>query len=275
MTILPTVKIKNIEVTRLIIGGNPFSGFSHQSNQVDEEMMDFYSTERIKETLLYAQSLGINTFAARGDRHILRVLRECANEGKLKLQWICQTVPELGDFKNMIGAIVSSKYKPVAIYHHGGHADRLYLEGKMDVLKDNLKIMRDTGFLVGLASHIPEVIKECEDAGLDIDFYMACFYNLTGRGKKGLTVFSGSEGEVFDDEDPVKMCQVIREVPKTCIAYKILGAGRKAKNSDELVNSFKFAFQNIKVNDCVCVGVFQKYKDQLKENVEIVRKILA
>lgn len=36
---LSRVRIGDLEVSRLILGGNPFSGFSHQSPEMDQEMM--------------------------------------------------------------------------------------------------------------------------------------------------------------------------------------------------------------------------------------------
>jgi hypothetical protein len=36
---MQTIKLGKIEVTRFILGGNPFSGFSHQSSARDREMM--------------------------------------------------------------------------------------------------------------------------------------------------------------------------------------------------------------------------------------------
>lgn len=275
MESIPTIQFGKFRITRILLGSNPFGGFSHTDNQLDEEMMDFYTTENIKKTLLHAQECGINGFCGRGDRHMVRVLRECANEGKIHMHWFCQTVPEISDFKAGIESIIRSKYKPTAIYLHGGMVDLLWQDGKKEIIKEYIKIVKDTGFLTGVASHIPEVIQDMESMDMSIDFYLTCFYNLTGRGKKELTVFSGSKGEKFDPEDPPKMCQVIRSISKPCIAYKILASGRNSKSYHDLENSFKFAFQNIKPIDAVLVGVFQKYKDQIKENIEIVQKLLS
>ena len=38
-------------VSRLCIGGNPFSGFSHQTPERTREMLDFFTPETIKQTL--------------------------------------------------------------------------------------------------------------------------------------------------------------------------------------------------------------------------------
>jgi len=270
------LKLFNYEISKLILGSNPFSGFSHKTPDVDEEMMDFYTCEEIKKTWDIAQDKGINGFCARGDIHMLRLLREYYNEGRMKnFLWFAQTVPELASFEASLHLINSSKVKPACIYHHGGQLDNLLMEGKKQLVKDHLKMIRDTGYISGMASHQPKFIEMAEDENWDIDLYLTCFYNLTGRGKKGLTSINGSKGEIFDPEDPPMMCKVIKQVKKPCIAYKIFGAGRSCKDEDNIYSAMKFAVENIKPGDLIMLGVFQKYGNQIQQNVEILSRILS
>jgi hypothetical protein len=74
--------------------------------------------------------------------------------------------------------------------------------------------------------------------------------------------------EKFYQEDPPKMCQVIRQVDKTCLAFKILASTRKCNSQKEVKETFKWAFDHIKPNDAVVVGMFPKYIDQVRLNVE-------
>ena len=37
---------------------------------------------------------------------------------------------------------IIARYKPIAIYHHGGTTDKLYAEGQLDALHENLKPIR-------------------------------------------------------------------------------------------------------------------------------------
>ena len=53
---LPSVDLCGLKVTRLILGANPFAGFSHQTPERDGEMRDYYTVERIMETWARAQS---------------------------------------------------------------------------------------------------------------------------------------------------------------------------------------------------------------------------
>ncbi len=250
---LPTIKLGKYDVTRLIVGGNPFCGNSHQSTQMDKEMRDYYTTQKIKETLYECEKYGINTIQARGDVFIMRLLNEYWNEGG-KLQWIAQTASELASIPNNVRNIAG--YGAIACYHHGSKTDSLYKEGKIDTVKDVLSAIRDSGMVVGLGTHDPDVVRYAEDNKFDIDFYMISFYNLSKRG------------EVYLPEDRELACKIIREIDKPVLAFKIMAAGRNEPSS-----AFKFAYENIKPIDSIVVGIFTKYfPDQVKYNVSLARK---
>jgi hypothetical protein len=56
--------------------------------------------------------------------------------------------------------------------------------------------------------------------------------------------------------------------------FKILAAGRLARSPQEVDKAFKDAFDNIKPQDCILVGMFPRFQDQVKENCDRVRRIL-
>lgn len=59
---LPVVDFCGLEVSRLVLGANPFGGYSHQTAQRNDEMVAYYTVERIVETWGRAESAGVNTF---------------------------------------------------------------------------------------------------------------------------------------------------------------------------------------------------------------------
>src|SRR5512136_3049283 len=109
---LARVRLGQLEVSRFIIGGNPFSGFSHQDGKADQEMVSYYTAEQIKRTYRQAEQSGVTTCIARTDRHMIRLLREHWEEGGA-IQWIGQTAPELGPAPNGIRAAVGNGAKAV------------------------------------------------------------------------------------------------------------------------------------------------------------------
>lgn len=269
---LPTINFGGHNVSRLIIGGNPFSGNSHVSSAMDEEMEDYFTTENIKKTLFRCQECGINTMQLRADKHIFRIMREFHLEGG-NLHWIAQTAPEIGSFEGNIKQLI--KYNPIAIYHHGTVTDSLFKNGKYDEIKNRLKILRQTGKLVGLGTHMPEVIEYAEEHNWDIDFYMASIHNLSkiDRVSSAVTGKSNSE-EPFDDEDRKIMYHTIRSTEKPCLAFKILGATRKCQSPETVKAAFEEAFENIKPIDAIVVGMFPKVRDQVYENAKMIEEIL-
>ena len=273
MNTLPTVDFCGTNISRLIIGGNPFSGNSHQNAQMDAEMEDFYTTQRVKETLWRCTEQGINTAQMRGDKHIMRILREFRQDGGY-IHWIGQSASEIVPYENNVRQI--QKNGAFALYHHGSVTDNLYKEGKMDELEARLRVIRESGMKVGLGSHMPEVFEYSERHHWDVDFYMCCVYNLS-KIERVSSAFTGkaNEGEPFDEEDIPLMYSFIRSTDKPCLAFKILGAGRRCESPQTVRAAFVEAFASVKPGDCVIVGMFPKARDQVGENAAHVRAALG
>lgn len=268
---LPTIHLGGRDVSRLIIGGNPFSGYSHFSAERDEEMMDYFTAERVKATLFECERHGITAMQSRADRHVLRLLREYRNEGG-RLHWIAQIATELADLRANIRQIAAAG--AIATYHHGTRSDNLWHEGRIDEVRDLLKAMRDQGLAAGMGSHIPEVIEYVEERGWDVDYYVCSVYNLNKRQRESQLV-SGARAveEAFDDADRDRMLRVIGQVTKPCLAIKILAAGRKCRTPEHTHAAFRYVFDRLKPSDAVVVGMFPKHHNQVEENARILRQI--
>lgn len=270
MPTLPKVRLgrSDILVTRLISGGNPLCGNSHFSPEMNDAMRNYFTAEQVVAYLQRVQQAGIDTLQARGDYHrVLHWLELFRRQGG-QLQWIAQTASEMSDVFQNIRIIAAAG--AVGIYHHGSRTDRFWREGRIDDARDYLKCMRDAGVQVGLGTHIPEVIEYAEEKGWDVDYYMACFYNL-GRKPRESALVSGkapAAQEEFLPEDPARMCEVIRQTDKMCLAFKILGASRLCATQEDVAAAFHFAFANIKPKDAVVVGMFPKHEDQMSLNVQ-------
>jgi hypothetical protein len=83
--------------------------------------------------------------------------------------------------------------------------------------------------------------------------------------------FNKGSNEEFFEDDPQKMCRIIQNTDKMCLAFKILAANRYCHTQDDVRKAFEFAFANIKPIDAVMVGMFPKYEDQIRLNVEHTR----
>jgi hypothetical protein len=259
------VKLGDYEITRLIIGGNPFVGNSHYSPEMDDDMRVYYTPEQTAEVLHQAEAAGINTVQARGDYHRILYSMELYRRGGGQMHWIAQTASEMHDVFQNIRILAAAD--TIGIYHHGSKTDRLWKEGRIDEVEDYLKCMRDEGVLVGLGTHMPQVIEYAEEKDWDIDFYMACLYNLSRDERESAIVSGKFQKERFFHEDRDTMTAVIRQTDKTCLAFKIMAANRNCKTPEDVAAAFDYAFRNIKPKDAVVVGMFPKYGDQITENV--------
>ena len=271
--LLPTVNIGGKDVTRLICGGNPFSGFSHFSGELDWEMIEYYTVPNLLKCLDECWENGINTFQSRGDRHQNRLYLEHRLNGG-QIQWIAQTASEFASIEGNIREI--SRYEPIAIYHHGSHTDNSWHLGQIDVVADIVKCIKDLGLPAGVGTHIPEVIEYAEEHEWETDFYMACFYNLARGYKSAPAVDQDAYAkDKFQKGDPERMTQTIRGTRKPCIGFKIMAASRNCETDQMVEDTFRWSFEHIKNTDLVDVGMFQKHKNQVKQNAEFVRGILG
>ncbi len=254
---IPTISIASHRVTRLIIGGNPYSGISHRSAAASKAMEDYYTTHQIIADLREAEQNGINTVLARADRHIMRTLNEYWNAGGT-LQWIAQT-PKDTEYANLDEYLqIIARYAPIAIYHHGGTTDKLYAAGQLHSLQDSLKRIRDLGCAVGLGTHDPHILKYCYAEGYDVDFYVCALYNHT------------QHRELYLPDDRDTAFAAIEAVPLPIIAIKVLAAGR-----NEPREAFQLALENIKPSDAMAVGMYTQFHPaQIRQNASTVTRLI-
>jgi len=269
---LPTIRLGDYDITRLVIGGNPFSGGSHVSAEMDRAFVDYHTNARIVATLLECERQGLNTMQSRGDRHIMRALREYRLAGGT-MQWIGQTASELSNLHANIRDVAAAG--AIAIYHHGSRTDALWHDGRIHEVLPLLDTVRQCGVLVGLGTHLPEVVEYAEERGWNVDFYLTCLYALTRQRRGSPVIGEHQSGEVYEDADREAMCRVIRQTPRTCFAFKMLAASRKCGSPEGVREAFEYAFANTKPTDAVIVGMCQDRADQVAMNAGIVREVLG
>ena len=267
---LPTVRFGKYDVTRLIVGSNPFYGYSHSVPVLDQLMRDWNTPERVCQTLHACEQNGINTYQGNAsERGVADLARFRAEDGKLQAISLAA-----GD----VVAQVVQRVRPIGIAHHGENTDRLFREGKLQEVHEFTKRVRQAGVMVGVSTHQPENIARVEELGRDVDFYMGCVYNRT-RTPEQLKALVGDvpepPTEVYLRGDPARMYGVMRQTSKPCLAFKVLAAGRVASSFKAVEQAFRVAFQSIKPTDCVIVGMFPRFKDEVAENAGHVRRILA
>jgi hypothetical protein len=236
---MDTTTIGDLRLSRLLLGSNPFSGFSHQGVERDERMVHHYTVARIKEALFEAERLGITGLVARTDFHVLRMLLEYRDEGG-RLQWLAQTCPEVGDSAACVRR--AARGGAVACHVHGGVMDHLVAQGRAGEVADAIAVIRSLGMKAGIAGHVPAVF-EWAEGHLDVDYYMCCYYNPTPRGRpEHVTARSRST-----EED--RLARPTSSRPSRRSSLQILAAGETEK-------AFAWCATRMRPQDLACVGVF-------------------
>ncbi len=267
---LPTIKLGNHRITRLVAGWNPIGGYSYLGRNLDRHMREYFTPEHIIDYLQRCEAAGINAHQFSRPDKMAEVLRGRREQGSA-MKFICL---HSGGADQMPVKEVVKLTQPIAVVHHGGVTDRLFREGKSGEVHDFVKRVHDAGALAGVSAHNPDCIQQVADEGWENDLFMTCFYYLTrtrAELEKMPPVVTVQVGYSFFASDPLRMTEVIRQTDRPCLGYKILAAGRLCGHRDSVRQAFEFAFRHIKPSDGVIVGMYPRFHDEIRENAEHAR----
>jgi hypothetical protein len=270
---LPIVDFMGHKITKLIIGSNPFYGYGHAVPMLDKFLREHYTSDRRLETVRHAAACGLNTWQTSWSDAGEADWKRYRDEGGEMNVLLLSDGAVLRDW-SLIGKI-AKELKPIGIAHHGNRTDDRFREGRMDVVKDFVKAVHDAGLPAGVSCHNPEVVRYIEDHGWNNDYYMTCLYRVSRSQAETRTQLGEAPlGEPFLEKDPERMTDVVRATRKTCFAFKLLAAGRNTRSPAAVEQSFRYALSRIKPNDAVIVGMSTKFTDEIRQNADLVRKIL-
>jgi hypothetical protein len=232
-------------------------------------MREYFTADRVCSIMHQCNRFGINAYNLAGGPATIQ--RFEAEGGKLHLIVQGGQAPLENQMRSL------QELHPLAIYNMGETVDRAFQTDSMDTIKEWCKKARDMGVMVGVGTHKPEVIALVEEQNWDVDFYAGCVYNRTRTDDEWRQVLKGEimemSRETYLQSDPARMYKVMRQTKKPCFAFKVLAGGRIADAGVE--RAFRTAFESIKPIDGVFVGIFPRVRDQVREDAEIVHKILA
>jgi hypothetical protein len=261
----PTGRIGNVQISRLIIGGNQFSGWSHSRDlSYLRELFLAYSTEKkIMETLEKCEEEGVNAIITASSGYLNKYWQERGG----KIQWIAQIHPKANDLTSDIQRAVDNG--ATGAYVQGGVGDSFVKNGRVDLLGKAVEFIKSKGLIAGIGGHSIEVPIAVEKAGINVDFYMKTLHHgnyWSATPKEKRVEFNVDSGSPYDHDNiwsisPKKTIEFMKNVEKPWIAFKVLAAG--AIHPSE---GFEYAFRN--GADFVCVGMFDF---QITENVLIAR----
>ncbi|HNR30647.1 MAG TPA: hypothetical protein PKI11_07140 [Candidatus Hydrogenedentes bacterium] len=257
---MPRGKIGDLEVSRLICGGNLISGFAHSRDliYVSKLLREYFTDDKVLETFQRCEESGINTALLRLDNDTLRILDKHWKERGGRLQWIAQVKPRERDLFTDIDRAVD--HGAAAVYIQGETGDRFVEQGWTDKLGETLARIKSHGVPAGMGAHKIDVLHACVNTGIAPDFYMKTF-NAKSYWSAGPMPRNDSVWE----ETPEETTAFFQGSKAPWIAFKVLGAG--AIHPRE---GFQYAFEH--GADFICVGMFDF---QVREDAAIAVETLA
>jgi len=265
----PKGRIGSVEISRLIMGGNQFSGWSHSRDlKYLRHLFLAYSTDaKIMATLELAEESGVNTIITASSAYLKKYWKERGG----RMQWIAQVHPRTDDLTTNIKQAIDAG--AVGAYVQGGVGDSFVKGGRADLLGKAVEFMKENGVIAGVGGHSIEVPMAVEKAGIKPDFYMKTLHHgdyWSATPKEQRVEFNVDSGSPYDHDNiwavaPERTIEFMRKVDRPWIAFKVLAAGAIHPR-----DGFKYAFAN--GADFVCVGMFDF---QIRENAIIARDAVA
>jgi uncharacterized membrane protein YphA (DoxX/SURF4 family) len=266
---LPMGEIKGRRFSRVILGGNLLSGYTHARDliYVSQLVRSYHTRDRIFATLLLAEKCGVNTLLTnpilctlideywRRNIGKLQFISDCA--GLIYKQGPTHMMP-FNDYLDRVKRAID--YGACACYIQGESADWFIQHGEPDKIAKTLDLIRKNNVIAGIGAHDIATIKACVQAGFEPDFWMKTLHHHN--------YWSAKHPEWHDNvfcKSPDETIAFMKTLSQPWIGFKVLAAG--AIKPDE---GFKYAFEN--GADFLCVGM---YDFQMVADINTANEILA
>ena len=221
---MPRGKIGDVELSRLMLGGNLISGYSHsrELTYVSALMRHYNTDEKILETLGIAEENGVDSIntAVWDD---LSVLQQHLRQGS-KMKWFIAANPDRKGNMDQVKKAVENGAD--VIYIQGQAADKLVAEGLIDLIGQEVEFIHSFNLPAGVAGHSLNTIIACEKAGVNPDFYQKTLHthDYFTAPKPPVTEDMGKEDN-FWCRDPQAVVDYMAGIKKPWIAFKVMAAG--------------------------------------------------
>ncbi len=253
---VPHARIKGMDVSRLILGGNLIGGWAHARDliYVSKLVKAYHHKWKVFETFALAEKCGINAFLT--NPVLCEIIAEYWKRGIGKIQFIsdCGGRDVLAMVQKSIDAGAA------ACYIQGATGDNLVRQKKFDVIAQALKLIRDSGLPAGIGGHRLATIQGCVEQGLLPDFWMKTLHHHR--------YWSAQPKDRCDSvwcEHPDETIVFMADRPEPWIAFKTLAAGAVHPKV-----GFRYALKG--GADFLCVGM---YDFQIVDDVNLALAALA
>lgn len=255
--IIPTGHIGDLELSRVILGGNLVGGWAHARDliYVDKLVKSYHTKDKIFETFLLAEKCGINCFLT--NPVLSRIIGEYWKRSIGNIKFISDCAYR-GDV--ISGIKMSIDNGANSCYVQGAIADKLVQEGNVELIAQSLELIRKNDLPAGIGAHRLETVKSCVDFGLEPDYWMKTVHPID--------YWSAQPKQEHDNiwcTNPEETIKYMENLKQPWIAFKILAAGAIHPKI-----GFQYAFKN--GADFICVGM---YDFQIVDDVNMALEALA
>ena len=258
---IPKGKIKEHEISRLVLGGNLIGGWAHSRDLLYvPSLFKAYNTEKkIYETLMLAEEAGINAINIGYPTNALIAKYKRMTGSKIKV--ISQVAPnmEKGDIYEQINGAM--EFGADILQVQGNWCDWLVRDKKTEVIVSMLEKIKSYGKTTGLASHTVDSLIYCEEQGIIPDYYMKTMHHdnyWSAHPRENRVPFEVDGKKSLDHNQfhdnlfclfPDRTVEFVSKATVPVMAFKTLAAG-----AIEPKDGFKWAFEN--GADFICMGMF-------------------
>jgi hypothetical protein len=271
---IPTGKIGNLTISRLIMGGNLIGGWAHARDLIYvSKLFKAYNTkEKIFETLNLAEQHGINTILISEGQ--IDIINKYKKDTGSKIQTIIDFRPVEENPTANIDKVIDNGAE--TIYLHGASCDNCVKRNRIDVIQKALEYIKKKGLPAGIGCHSVYVLQQCREVKIEPDYWVKTFHHdkyWSAHPKEKREPFSvdnkqsDKHDEIHDNMfclEPQETIDFFKTDEKPWIAFKTLAAGAIPPN-----DGFRYAFEN--GADFITVGMFDF---QIAEDSAIVCKVL-
>lgn len=253
---MKTVKLGNLEWSKVICGTNPFYGRSHFSAARDAEYRERFDGQAIEKMLHSCLDHGINAVESSANQRIVDIVQRLRTATGRAFHLAGSTrIDETSDMKThrqKLAFLIQNR-AAVCIIHAQLTEVRRQSE-TIHGLEEFVASVHNAGLIAGISAHRVSTVEMCEKNKYGIDVYMFPL-NMTGF------VYPGYTGA----ETVRQRVDLVRGIDKPFILMKTLAAGRIPPEE-----GLQFVAENSKANDLVSLGIGSL--QELDESVKSAQK---
>jgi hypothetical protein len=226
----------------------------------------YHTDERVMNTLQMAEQCGINAIIT--NPSLGRIMNKYWHETGGKIKFISDCGVKEGFLE---GIRQSQQAGASAMYCQGGDADRLIIDGKFDVIRKGLELIRSYGKPAGIGAHRLETVQACVSQGIKPDFWVKTlhehnYWSAQVDTERRETSERGFRDNIFCFK-PQETIDFMNGLEEPWIAFKVLAAG-----AIQPKDGFRYAFNG--GADFICVGMYDfQIVDDTNTALEALSKI--